>query len=69
MKGDSAQAKTPKLKSCPFCGGSEAYISSNYMGESFVRCPSCGAIVYGSDNIRMSEKQAIEAWNRRVNEQ
>lgn len=54
------------LKPCPFCGRKEAYISKNYMGESFVRCPVCGAIVYGGDNVMFSEKQAIEAWNRRA---
>lgn len=59
-----------KLNPCPFCGGKEAYLAQNCCGENYVRCPNCGAVVWGKDDERLSDKQAIELWNRRAdNEQ
>ena len=49
-----------ELKSCPFCGG-EAY----FIGESpTIKCKNCR--VYLLFNPIMSKQEAIEAWNRRV---
>lgn len=53
-----------ELNPCPFCGGEE--ISCQDAGKNtdvwFVQCESCGATFPHFD----SEKEAIEAWNRRV---
>lgn len=65
-----------KIKPCPFCG-SKPYVAQNYLGQKYVRCPECGACVWGkdADDWRISamgeknaEKAAIEAWNRRAND-
>ena len=55
-----------ELKPCPFCGGKEAYLTVNYYGDSYVRCPNCGAVVWGGDDERPNEKRAIKLWNRRT---
>lgn len=34
-----------KLKPCPFCGG-EPYMAQNYLGQKYVNCPECGAVVW-----------------------
>ena len=55
-----------KLKPCPFCGSDTAYITSNYLGQFYVRCPECGAAVWGKDTDDViSEKEAAALWNRR----
>lgn len=56
----------PSLRECPFCGGMEAYLAKNCYGENYVRCPNCGAVVWGNDAERLTEKRAIELWNRRA---
>jgi len=56
-----------ELKPCPFCGGSAVYIAKNYLGQHYVRCPDCGAVVWGSDTDEtITEKEAVKAWNRRA---
>ena len=55
-----------KPKPCPFCGR-EAVIVKSWESGSYVRCSNgykCGARQDWFD----SEKEAIEAWNRRVND-
>ena len=37
-----------ELKPCPFCGG-KPYMAQNYLGQKYVRCPECGACVWGKD--------------------
>ena len=37
-----------ELKPCPFCGGTP-YMAQNYLGQMYVRCPECGACVWGRD--------------------
>lgn len=66
-------AREPELKPCPFCGG-EAEIVGHYIKgvpnnyQYFVRCKRCKArpTLYGF-NFKKKEK-AIEAWNRRVDD-
>ena len=50
-----------ELKPCPFCGG-EARLHSSFEW-SHVSCEKC----FASTSIRISEEQAIEAWNNRPN--
>ena len=63
-----------ELKPCPFCGGTP-YMAQNYLGQKHVRCPECGACVWGRDTDdwsigkmgeKQAEKSAAEAWNRRA---
>jgi len=51
-----------KLKPCPFCGATSAYVAYDY--GDYVSCPECGAA--GPHRLRAKEKGAIVAWNRRV---
>lgn len=59
-----------KLKPCPFCGGTNAVIESNGIGDYYVICgsddegeDSCGA---RTDDSRCESKEhAAERWNRR----
>ena len=55
-----------ELKPCPFCGGEAILFADTFDdGKIFVvnaHCDSCGA----TGNDFHDEKQAIEAWNRRV---
>ena len=54
------------LKDCPFCGG-KAYVEK--MGyPHLVYCGRCGARVTGKGFAEEGERDAIERWNRRVNE-
>ena len=62
-----------ELKPCPFCGGkaelyeSEAYNLKTETKEKnirwFVMCEQCTALTCGA-----LKKKAIEAWNRRAND-
>ena len=55
-----------ELKPCPFCGGEEAYLASNCYAQNYVRCPNCGATLWGNDNETPSKKQIIKMWNTRT---
>ena len=59
--------KMDKLKPCPFCGG-KPYLTQNYLGQNYVRCPDCGAVVWGRDDEDFTEKDAVKAWNRRASD-
>lgn len=48
-----------ELKPCPFCGG-KAKIVKTY--TIWVKCINCHA----SANCHSTEREAAEAWNRRV---
>lgn len=50
------------LRECPFCGGN-AELSVHRGAVVFVQCQQCDATFPMFD----SEKEAIDAWNRRVN--
>ena len=58
-----------EIKKCPFCGG-EAKIVQEYdamIGKTFYfcACVDCTATIFDGE---VEEKQAIEAWNRRVDD-
>ena len=58
---------TEKLKPCPFCGGRAVEDHwEGFMDESFykIKCFKCE----GQTKEYRKYEQAIEAWNRRVNE-
>jgi DNA-directed RNA polymerase subunit RPC12/RpoP len=48
-----------KLKPCPFCGG-EAYLASNCYAQNYVRCPNCGATVWGK-TVFLTREDALKA--------
>jgi Lar family restriction alleviation protein len=58
-----------ELKPCPFCGG-ESHIEHEYSGNgfSYVVCRKCGlnSVKFMRDFNTASDKNAIEYWNRRV---
>lgn len=53
-----------ELKPCPFCGG-EAYVGQDecWYWDWEAHCLQCGATF---DTLFETKKQAIEAWNRRA---
>lgn len=51
-----------ELKPCPFCGGKNIHIWK--ISVPFVSCDDCLA----STSCVPTEKEAIERWNRRVND-
>ena len=58
----------PKLKPCPFCGASGLDVFMYEDGETdgnYVLCERCGASI-GLAFEPLTEKEAIEAWNKRV---
>lgn len=58
-----------KPKRCPFCGG-EVYIAEEWADavSSFFTfcCDACG--MYCTQNYHVSKAEAIEAWNRRIDD-
>lgn len=61
-----------KLKPCPFCGGDAGLRYAESKGFSwakirypYVKCNICGASVRLED----SEQRAIDAWNRRADDE
>lgn len=61
-------AKT-ELKPCPFCGSKDVHLimADSTCGGWSVTCKDCNVWVDHIFNA-MSEKKAIELWNRRVKE-
>jgi len=53
-----------KLKPCPFCGGKAEY-DNNDRGAEWIYCTECGAT---SSMKRIGTNEAIEAWNKRIEE-
>lgn len=58
----------PELKPCPFCGESvsieQGWTESWSVFYSF-NCDNCG--MHCEQNEHMTKEEAIEAWNRRAN--
>lgn len=52
-----------ELKPCPFCGSKNLTIVDGF-GEKYVGCMECAAVGPSAD----TEKEAFDAWNRRVND-
>lgn len=53
-----------KLKPCPFCGGEAKVMDRGF--PHWVYCTKCYAKVHGGTR---DEKDSIEAWNRRTNDE
>ena len=54
-----------KLKQCPFCGGeAELLIVPDKQTRWIVRCRKC----FTNNGVFVSNYDAVEAWNRRVND-
>ena len=59
----------PKLRECLFCGGKVKRVIG-VMGLNFFKCKECGAVVsFDNDYYNTHKNEAIEAWNRRVNDE
>lgn len=56
-----------ELKLCPFCGNEPIMLHTRYPMTEYwnVKCVSCSAEI---NNPMFAEKEAIEAWNRRAND-
>lgn len=55
------QAHTVKIKPCPFCGG-EADVDIGNFGGMVCYCKQC----FSQGKQCNTEEEAIEAWNRRI---
>lgn len=58
-----------KLKTCPFCGGEATQIYSVNADTYVYGCYTIGCMGNAQNFIKRfkTDKEAIEAWNRRVN--
>lgn len=65
MNDDWLQIRSP-LKPCPFCGSeAKLRLASEWGGVCYrVECKDCFARTYSEH----TEKEAVEAWNRRAGE-
>ena len=52
-----------KLKSCPFCGADESFLTIMIadVDVCFIKCCVCG----GSSGICSTSEEAADAWNKR----
>ena len=63
---DFLKAHIEKLKPCPFCGG-EVNRTVLYGNINFFKCKSCMAVIsFDGDYYNKHPNEAIEAWNRRT---
>lgn len=59
-----------ELKPCPFCGGKVRRTIGSIMGFVFFKCRECGATISFNNYYYNEHKdEAIEAYNRRVNDE
>lgn len=58
-----------ELKPCPFCGSKKLCVSFDDYNNSIVYCRKCGAEGPKIDRGPCYEDEAIEAWNRRAEEE
>ena len=54
--------KFVELKRCPFCGGLAGVIKNIYDTHYMIHCNDCDA----KTKPFMQEKEAVKAWNRRI---
>ena len=54
-----------KLANCPFCGGEPKLFGSTRIRVAYVQCSQCES----ESGTRDDEAEAIEAWNRRHQDQ
>ena len=59
----TADMHTGELKPCPFCGSTDVDVSQEVSCASYEACEDCGAVIY-----RNTMKDAVDAWNRRDDE-
>lgn len=71
LKAQDVPDKKNELKPCPFCGGEAkltivpwCFKSGSSSSGWFVKCLNCDV----SQPAYMSDHDAVEAWNRRVND-
>ena len=58
-----------KLRECPFCGGEADIIRDPEGGdEVMITCGSFTCVVNVDTGWCANEQQAVEAWNRRTND-
>lgn len=58
-----------ELKPCPFCGGSAVLLPHRF-SDGFVCCGIvCRVCSARTSHFYATEKEAIEAWNRRFNDE
>ena len=60
-----------KLKPCPFCGGEAELVQHQVVGypdDFYVECVTNECIMSLGGLCYETEKEAIEAWNRRVSD-
>ena len=65
---DIRRMEMEKLKPCPFCGGKAEMLINEYEDsrkEYLVACTECDGMV---ERWRKTEEEAVEQWNRRVND-
>jgi Lar family restriction alleviation protein len=63
MTNERAQTELPSLKACPFCGGDGRVFENPWEDGTWeAQCQTCE----GGPAHRMSEAEAIIAWNRRT---
>lgn len=61
-----------ELKPCPFCGGSAT--TTYFLGLKVPHCKDCWAVMLPDyfpiteADVKIWEKDAVEKWNRRVEE-
>lgn len=59
-----------ELKPCPFCGGYAHLDDPSEMGDYGVSCENCGLFVmFGRDGECQTKEEAMEAWNRRADDE
>ncbi|RYC10140.1 Lar family restriction alleviation protein [Ciceribacter ferrooxidans] len=65
--------RLPKLKPCPFCGQSDAFVERRDFSSAYVFCNACsakGPTQYPEDNDGDEDepggRAAIRAWNKRT---
>lgn len=57
--------KIPGLKRCPFCNGDAAIL--HYLGDGYLpHCSNCDGMI---EKWFETPEEALDAWNRRVNNQ
>ena len=58
-----------ELKPCPFCGGKVRRVTG-LIGINFFKCQKCRVIIrFDNDYYNDHQDEAIEAYNRRVNDE
>ena len=65
---EKVRMEMEKLKPCPFCGGKAEMLINEYRDsrkEYLAACTECDGMV---ERWRETEKEAVEQWNRRVND-